>query len=157
MEKSHYLKVKHFIYYALILHEDLDYVYVGKTSEKDLTNTFSRHVCGRVAATNAFFDKESRPKLYLLEECDETTAQGYKRVVAYVHMFLSEGYCCINHAGTIKHIRYVYYRLMKEVNDIQNLRGYILARLYEAADVMDSYFAIQVNHDLFNEKKEKYR
>lgn len=55
------------------------------------------------------------------------------------------------------HIRYVYYRLMKEVNDIQNLRSYILARLYEAADVMDSYFAIQVNHDLFNEKKEKYR
>lgn len=105
MEKSHYTKIKHYVYYALILHEDDKYVYVGKTTEKRLSNTFSRHVCGRVAATNAFFDKESRPKLYLLEECDETTAQGYKRVVAYVHMFLSEGYCCINHAGTIKHAK----------------------------------------------------
>lgn len=49
------------------------------------------------------------------------------------------------------HIRYVYYRLLKETNDIQNLRGYILSRLYEAADVMDSYFAIQVNRDFFGE------
>lgn len=47
------------------------------------------------------------------------------------------------------HIRYVYYRVANETNDVQNLRGYIIARLYEAADVMDSYFAIQVNHDLF--------
>lgn len=55
------------------------------------------------------------------------------------------------------HIRYVYCRLENETNNIQNLRGYILARLYEAADVMDSYFAIQVNHDFFSERKEKYR
>lgn len=105
MEKSHYIKVKHFIYYALILHEDDKYVYIGKTSEKRLSNTFSRHVCGRVTATDGFFDKESVPKLYLLEECDETTAQGYRRVVAYVHLFLEEGYCCLNHSKTIRHAK----------------------------------------------------
>lgn len=105
MEKSHYIKVKHFIYYALILREDEEYVYVGKTAERRLSNTFSRHVCGRVAATDGFFDKESIPKLYLLEECDETTAHGYRRVVAYVHLFLEEGYCCLNHSKTIRHAK----------------------------------------------------
>lgn len=105
MNKSHYTQIRHFTYYALILLEDEKYVYVGKTSERALSNTFSRHVCGRVAATNGFFGKESVPKLYLLEECDETTAQGYKRVVAYVHLFQEEGYFCLNHARTIRHAK----------------------------------------------------
>lgn len=105
MKKSHYTQIRHFTYYALILPEDVKYVYVGKTSEKGLSKTFSRHICGHVAATEGFFDKESLPKLYLLEECDETTAQGYKRVVAYVYLFLEEGYFCLNHARTIRHAK----------------------------------------------------
>lgn len=51
------------------------------------------------------------------------------------------------------HIRYVYYRMTHETQDVQNLRGYILARLYEADDVMDSYFAMQVNRDFMHGKE----
>jgi hypothetical protein len=40
-----------------------------------------------------------------------------------------------------------------ETQDVQNLRGYILARLYEADDVMDSYFAMQVNRDFMHGKE----
>lgn len=46
------------------------------------------------------------------------------------------------------HIRYVHDRLKEEKDVVQYPRGYILARLYEAADVMDSYYQIRVNHDL---------
>ena len=46
------------------------------------------------------------------------------------------------------HIQYVFHRVQKENHSIQNPRSYIMARLYEAEDVMDSYYEMQVNHDI---------
>lgn len=103
MEKSHYQKEKHFYIYALVLREEVDYVYVGKSAAKDLSHVFSRHICGNVAATDAYFTKESRPRLHVLAEYCETTARAYKHVVAYINVFMEAGYCCINHLATIRH------------------------------------------------------
>ena len=46
------------------------------------------------------------------------------------------------------HIRYVFDRMKEENNIVQHPRGYLLARLYEADEVMDTYYQIRVNHDL---------
>lgn len=46
------------------------------------------------------------------------------------------------------HIRYVFDRMKEETNVVQHPRGYLLARLYEAEDVMDTYYQIRVNHDM---------
>ena len=46
------------------------------------------------------------------------------------------------------HIRYVFDRINEETNVVQHPRGYLLARLYEAEDVMDTYYQIRVNHDM---------
>ena len=46
------------------------------------------------------------------------------------------------------HIRYVFDRTKEESNVVQHPRGYLLARLYEAEDVMDTYYQIRVNHDM---------
>ena len=46
------------------------------------------------------------------------------------------------------HIRYVFDRMKEETNVVQYPRGYLLARLYEAKDVMDTYYQIRVNHDM---------
>jgi len=46
------------------------------------------------------------------------------------------------------HIRYVFDRMKGENNIVQHPRGYLLARLYEAEDVMDTYYQIRVNHDM---------
>ena len=46
------------------------------------------------------------------------------------------------------HIRYVFDRMKEETNAVQHPRGYLLARLYEAEDVMDTYYQIRVNHDM---------
>ena len=46
------------------------------------------------------------------------------------------------------HIRYVFDRMKEETNAVQLPRGYLLARLYEAEDVMDTYYQIRVNHDM---------
>lgn len=46
------------------------------------------------------------------------------------------------------HIRYVFDRMKEENNIVQHPRGYLLARLYEAEDVMDTYYQIRVNHDM---------
>lgn len=45
------------------------------------------------------------------------------------------------------HIRYVFDRMKEENNIVQHPRGYLLARLYEAEEVMDTYYQIRVNHD----------
>lgn len=46
------------------------------------------------------------------------------------------------------HIRYVFDRMKEENNIVQHPRGYLLARLYEAEEVMDTYYQIRVNHDM---------
>ena len=46
------------------------------------------------------------------------------------------------------HIRYVFDRMKEETNVVQHPRGYLLARLYEAEEVMDTYYQIRVNHDM---------
>ncbi len=49
-------------------------------------------------------------------------------------------------------IRYVFDRMKEENNIVQHPRGYLLARLCEADEVMDTYYQIRVNHD-FNTVK----
>ena len=49
------------------------------------------------------------------------------------------------------HIRYVFDRMKEETNIVQHPRGYLLARLYEAEEVMDTYYQIRVNHDMNTE------
>ena len=46
------------------------------------------------------------------------------------------------------HIRYVFDRMKEENNIVRHPRGYLLARLYEAEEVMDTYYQIRVNHDM---------
>ena len=46
------------------------------------------------------------------------------------------------------HIRYVIDRLKQETDPIRNVRSYLLARLYEAPDVMASYYEVRANHDI---------
>lgn len=46
------------------------------------------------------------------------------------------------------HIRYVFDRMKEETNVVQHPRGYLLARLYEAEEVMDTYYQFRVNHDM---------
>lgn len=46
------------------------------------------------------------------------------------------------------HIRYVFERMKEESNIVHYPRGYLLARLYEAEEVMDTYYQIRVNHDM---------
>ena len=49
------------------------------------------------------------------------------------------------------HIRYVYDRIQHETQKVNNPRGYILSRLYEAEDVMDAYYKTRVQHDFYKE------
>lgn len=46
------------------------------------------------------------------------------------------------------HIRYVFDRMKEETNIVQHPRGYLLARLYEAEKIMDTYYQFRVNHDM---------
>ena len=86
--------------YALI-HPSENWVYVGKTASPRLSATYSRHICGKVSATDGYFTAfEDRPLLYLLETLFLTASEAYKHVLAWIHYLESEGYCSINHDRT---------------------------------------------------------
>jgi len=84
-----------------LLRAEENYVYVGKTTARRMSAVYSRHRTGTVKATACYFDQEEAPELYLLETCNITGSEAYRRTVAWCHLFLQAGYASINHDGTI--------------------------------------------------------
>lgn len=96
-----YEKECYFRIYAIILRAEAKYVYVGKTTGRRLSATYSRHRCGSIQATVGYFDREEPPELYLLEERKLTGSDAYRYVVAWCAVFRKNGYLGINHEGTL--------------------------------------------------------
>jgi hypothetical protein len=100
MNKKHYAEQKRYKIFALLLSAEEEFCFIGKTSSPRLSAIYSNHICGRVGATKGYFDLDNeRPRLYLLEELTLTTAEAYKHVLAWIHIFSSNGYASINHEG----------------------------------------------------------
>ena len=106
MRESHYNTPQVYTIYALTLRaEDGHWFYIGKTTSRRLSAVYSTHICGRCAATEGCFTHEGRPELYLLERVTLPRAEAYRHVVAWVRVFLDEGYDCLNHEGTDQQAR----------------------------------------------------
>lgn len=101
MDQKHYTQIKQYRIYALLMRAEENYVYVGKTTARRMSAVYSRHRTGSVKATACYFDQEEPPELYLLETCNVTGSEVYRRVVAWCHVFLQAGYVSINHDRTI--------------------------------------------------------
>ena len=102
MNANHYKQQKHFKIYAILLSAEDNFCFIGKTSSPRLSAAYHRHRRGEIAATAGWFSEENEiPKLYLLEEMSVSTALAYKRVLAWIHLFMSNGYYVINHEKSI--------------------------------------------------------
>ena len=101
MDSKHFTQIRQYRIYALLLRAEENYVYVGKTTAKRMSAVYSRHRTGSVKATACYFDQEDPPELYLLETCNVTGSEAYRRVVAWCHVFLQAGYVGINHDRTL--------------------------------------------------------
>jgi len=101
VNRNHYEEKKKFRIYAMILKEEENYVYIGKTSGRRLSAVYSRHRTGGVKATEGYFDESDAPVMHLLEELNVPASEAYKHVVAWCHIFLQAGYAGINHEGTL--------------------------------------------------------
>lgn len=100
MNSKHYTEKKRFKIFALLLSAEEEFFFIGKTSSPRLSAIYSNHIRGRVGATKGYFDlDDERPRLYLLEELTLTTAEAYKHVLAWIHIFSSNGYASLNHEG----------------------------------------------------------
>jgi len=98
MNPKHYSLKKSFKIYALIMSAEENFFFIGKTTSPRVSAAYSRHICGRIAATKGYFDlDDGRPELYLLEELSLTTADAYKRVLAWINVFMANGYTSLNH------------------------------------------------------------
>lgn len=94
---KHHTEIQRFRIFALILKTDF---FVGKTTSPRISAIYSRHRCGKVAATRETMDQEHPPSLYILEELKCTGAEAYRHVLAWIRRFEEAGYCTINHMGT---------------------------------------------------------
>lgn len=47
------------------------------------------------------------------------------------------------------HIRYVLECIEKNTTKIRNIKKYLLTALYNASNIIDSYYRAEVNHDLY--------
>lgn len=103
----------------MLLRAEENFVYVGKTNARRLSEVYSRHRTGAVKATACYFDQEEAPELYLLETCNITGSEAYRRVVAWCHLFLQAGYVCINHDRTLHQAR----NLLQETKKIAEWLG----------------------------------
>lgn len=101
MDQKHYTQIRQYRIYALLVRAEENFVYVGKTTAQRISGVYSRHRTGAVKATACYFDQEEAPELYLLETCNITGSEAYRRTVAWCHLFLQAGYASINHDGTI--------------------------------------------------------
>lgn len=81
----------------------MHYVYVGKTSAVHFSKVYWRHINGKIEATESYFDAENKPCAHMLSEHTLTTADAYKHIIAYVHLFQKAGYFCLNYNGTLHH------------------------------------------------------
>lgn len=119
MDHRHYSQLKSFRIYALLLRAEDNFFYIGKTTAQKLSALYNRHRTGAVKATESYFDQEEPPELYLLETCNVTGSDAYRRVVAWCHIFLQAGYAGINHDRTL----YQAENLLPETKQIVQLLG----------------------------------
>lgn len=117
-KKRFYEEEKIFTVYALHISEEEEYVFVGKTRSPRISAIYSEHICGKRASTAAYFDKEDRPNLYVLETLWTTEDEAYKHVVAWVKVFQDNGYVCINHEGTLRHAEGILPETLEMVRNI---------------------------------------
>lgn len=102
MNLKHYTDQKCFRIFSLVLPAE-EIAYIGKTAGKRLSAVFSNHICGKVAATSPYFGKmtDQYPALHLLETIHTSTAEAYRHVLCWIHLFRSNGYQVINHGGSL--------------------------------------------------------
>lgn len=94
---KHHTEIRSYRIFALILDEDF---FIGKTASPRISAVYSRHRCGKVAATRETMDQETPPSLYILEDLKCTGAEAYQHILAWICRFEEAGYCTINHTRT---------------------------------------------------------
>lgn len=117
MQNQFYTEEVNLKIYALISEDK--FVFIGKT-RGPLSGVFSRHICGRNAATRDYFGKQDpiRPQMHLLQRVCASQAMGYKHVLAYAYIFLQHGYVILNHEGTRAQLLDLHPETMQLVNAI---------------------------------------
>lgn len=125
---KHHTEIRSYRIFALVLDEDF---FIGKTASPRISAVYSRHRCGKVAATRETMDQKTPPSLYILEDLKCTGSEAYQHILAWICRFEEAGYCTINHTRTAiaSEVLYppteaIFHRIMKEPME------QILARTY---------------------------
>lgn len=94
---------RHFKIYALLdRHQKI--AFIGKSYAKDLSSIFSNHICGKNVYTKAYFGKTPPlviPELCILSEVYDIYKVAYKWILAWVRVFLENGYTMVMQEGSV--------------------------------------------------------
>ena len=101
---------------------------------------------------------------YLMQECafdEQAHVNAMVEIITQVEFCPSEGGYIINRTRcpshivrerlakvTRDHVEYVLENLRKSAPKITNIRNYLLSSLFNAVDMMDSHYSLQVRHEM---------
>lgn len=101
---------------------------------------------------------------YLMQQCtsdEQAHVKAMVEIIIQVEYYLQEGVCIINKIPypyqvvreqlakvTRDHVEYVLENLRKSAPKITNIRNYLLSSLFNAVDMMDSHYSLQVRHEM---------
>lgn len=110
-------RVWHFRIYALITPTGM--AYVGKTTARKMSAVYRHHTKGRCDHTRMSIGQAgSGTQIYVLEEIDACTSVAYRRVVAWVHIFLCEEYQVVNQQGIVEDAEDLHPETMQLVEEL---------------------------------------
>ena len=95
MKKKHHYRI-----YAIIAD---DKAYVGKTTAQRLEPILWRHQRGDIAHTRDHYKRDiSNPRIVVLEEILSDVHTAYRHTIAFIRMFMGDGYKILNSPGMIE-------------------------------------------------------
>lgn len=139
--------------------------YIGKSFSCSISKVYSRHLHSGFATTKDIFSVDSRPKLYILQDCPLTGADAYRYVVAYTKYFEKQNLGeCLNYEGTMwqsEHVKQeteiIYKEISKEPLEELLRRTYVVravdADRRRAAIESETQRTIQLNLGVSEDEK----
>ncbi len=129
-------RVWHYRIYALMTRDDK--VYIGKTMGKKMSAVYRHHTKGRCDHTSKTIGQAGEgTQMYVLEAIEACTSIAYRHVVAWVHIFLCEGYQVVNQQGIVEDAEDLHPETMQLVEELLGIplaERLLSSRLVRPAD-----------------------
>ena len=127
------MKKLHYRIYAISAD---DKAYVGKTTAQRLEPILWRHQRGDIAHTRDHYKRGiSNPRIVVLEEIQSDVHTAYRHTIAFIRMFMGDGYKILNSPGMIEDAMDIHALTQAILDDLSHIP--LTVRISQESDVTE--------------------